>query len=249
MSDLRPRLIEMGTDRERALLRAGVDEAPSAESVRAAARALGVVPRAALLVVAIAALRRLLRGSLALTAVAPALVVAGAVVAVTWTGARRPRALPAPTAFEAAPLAAPLPANPPARRPAFVPNRGPDRVTPPVSAAPAPRSIAPVATDRTGPLSPADNRLDEQVAKLNRARSLLASGDPSGALPILRDYEREFPRGAFSEESALLRIQALIARGDRALATSAGSRFLAEHPRSMHASKVRAILDDAGRPN
>jgi hypothetical protein len=47
MNSTRP-LAKTGSDVERLLLAAGADERPQAESVRKTARALGIVPRAAL---------------------------------------------------------------------------------------------------------------------------------------------------------------------------------------------------------
>jgi hypothetical protein len=47
-----------------------------------------------------------------------------------------------------------------------------------------------------------------------------------------------------SEEAALLRIEATAARGDRSAAAALAQRFLAAHPRSVHAVKVRSIVGD-----
>ncbi|MGH7284739.1 MAG: hypothetical protein ACRELY_24705, partial [Polyangiaceae bacterium] len=68
---------------------------------------------------------------------------------------------------------------------------------------------APRVTTAAGPdLSP-------QIALLDRARADLASGDAARANSLAAQYESEFPNGAFSQEAEVLRIEALLAQGDR----------------------------------
>jgi hypothetical protein len=242
MTDV-PRLSVAGSDRERALLRAGAEEAPSVESVQAAARVLGIVPRAALVAYAIVAVAKSLKWSTFATYVlAPAAAVggiaaAGYVVAVS-AGAHGGDL--APVVHATAPVAPSVPpavVSPPA--PIVVP-------APVVEAVPA----APVAPSKTASHRPlrAERRadvaagLEEQVDWLDRARSLSASGDAAGALRALDDFDRRFGRSPMAEEAALLRLEATAARGDSSGAAALAQRFLAAHPHSVHAARVRSIV-------
>lgn len=112
----------------------------------------------------------------------------------------------------------------------------------------APSAPAPVAQRATAtpvaaaPAAPASGSLPAEIAALDRARKALEGGDPAQALDRVDAYELQYPNGTFSEEAEVLRIEALAKRGDRARATSAGQRFLAAHPTSPHAARIRAIL-------
>jgi TolA-binding protein len=93
---------------------------------------------------------------------------------------------------------------------------------------------------RTAPRAPSG--LGEQVSALDSARRELAAGDAPSAVRQLDDYEARFPNGALVEEAEVLRVQALLAEGDRAGASRAGDRFLSAHPDSPHAARIRALL-------
>jgi TolA-binding protein len=130
----------------------------------------------------------------------------------------------------------------------------PSRASEPATAAgttpePAGRSST---LQRRGPLEkgthPSDPALGEQVSAIDRARRTLGDGDAAGALRELDDYESRFPRGALGEEAEALRVEALLAEGDRAAAAKVGARFLAAHPASPHAARVRALLAQAPGP-
>jgi hypothetical protein len=84
--------------------------------------------------------------------------------------------------------------------------------------------------------------LAAEIALLDRAREALAAGEPARALAVLERYDREMPAGRLAPEAAYVRIEALLAAGDRAGADAAGRRFLAANPTSPHAKRVRALL-------
>jgi len=105
----------------------------------------------------------------------------------------------------------------------------------------APRARVVEARAKAVP-APHPSALGEQVSALDSARRALAAGDAPAAVGALDDYAVRFPDGALVEEAEALRVQALLAAGDRAAATRAGDRFLAAHPNSPHAARVRALL-------
>lgn len=105
-------------------------------------------------------------------------------------------------------------------------------------------SVAAVPTVVAVPPAPRHEvSLADEIALFDRARAGFGKDDPSRVLATLDDYERRFPNGAFAEEAQVLRVRTLLAKGDRALATRLGERFIAEHPKSPHVARLRAILD------
>ena len=88
----------------------------------------------------------------------------------------------------------------------------------------------------------ADPDISPQLALIDGARAALASGDAARANALASRYESQFPNGAFSQEAEVLRIEAMLAQGDRDGATRAGTRFLQSHPSSPHAAHVRELL-------
>ena len=231
------RLSDVGDERERALLRVGAEEVPTARSMRAAARALGIVPGVAAFFYALTAFAKAAKWSVLLPYVlAPALVTG--VVATAYVAAeRRAASMEAP----AVPVAVP-PAPPPAEL---------DPAEPAPAVAPAqPRAVLEeaAASPRKGGSTRASARegadVPAQVALVDRGRALVAAGDTAGALRVVDEYARRFPRGALSEEAALLRIEAVYARGDRTATAALARRFRAEYPRSVHADKIRWMLGD-----
>jgi outer membrane protein assembly factor BamD (BamD/ComL family) len=61
-------------------------------------------------------------------------------------------------------------------------------------------------------------------------------------LRALDDFDRRFGRSPMAEEAALLRLEATAARGDSSGAAALAQRFLAAHPHSVHAARVRSIV-------
>jgi hypothetical protein len=249
MSDLRP-LLEVGSERERALLRAGASEAPSVESVRNAARVLGLVPRAALVAWLLGSVARLagrsakaLRSSAVLYGLAPALVLTGAVVAWRSVDVRPPAGPVGKSGALVNP--APAPVSIPAETTSAAPMAA---ATGEVWQTARGRSTEDSALARA-PATPVrkashdvSDSMREQLALIDRARARMGSGDPAGALRELDRYDREFPGGMLSEEALLLRVEAFAAQGDRASTAALARRFLSAYPRSVHASRVRGVL-------
>jgi outer membrane protein assembly factor BamD (BamD/ComL family) len=70
----------------------------------------------------------------------------------------------------------------------------------------------------------------------------VARSDVATALDALDSYDRTFPSGTLAPEAAVLRVQALLARGDRAAAIALTDAFLRAHPASPYAAKMRALV-------
>lgn len=231
------------TDFERELLASWQDEQPSPEARARTLAMLGVGTGAALTAAAGGSLAPKAIGTgafalakwLAVSAVAIGATIATvayvrntAPVSAVAPPVRPPSAPatdpPVPPVFEAPPIASPIA---PVAEPA------------PVSAPTlkSPRAAAPVQDARS-----AGSALAEQIALLDRARSALAAGDALRARQLVDDYEAHFPNGSFLQEAEVLRIDALLAQNDRAEAKRVGARFLAAHPSSPHANRVRALL-------
>jgi hypothetical protein len=83
--------------------------------------------------------------------------------------------------------------------------------------------------------------LNRELAKVDSARGALQRGESTTALRLLDQYNAEFPKGALRTEAHVLRIEALIASGDRATAVRLGKSFLARSPNGTYARRVRAL--------
>src|SRR5439155_11813628 len=81
--------------------------------------------------------------------------------------------------------------------------------------------------------------LVEEVALLDRAREALVAGDPRRALAALDAYERARVGTRLAAEATLLRIEGLLASGDRARAASLAAEFLRAHPERPVAGRMR----------
>jgi len=87
------------------------------------------------------------------------------------------------------------------------------------------------------------------MAAIKAARAALASGDASGALSDLNQYERGYPAGLFKLEAQVLRIDALLELGRSTAAQDLAQRFLATQPDSPYARHVRSVASAATKTN
>ncbi len=81
-----------------------------------------------------------------------------------------------------------------------------------------------------------------ELLLLDRAQRALGS-DPRRALAAAREHRRRFPRGQYVQEREVITIEALIALGRSARAEHRAQRFLARHPDSSYARKIRKLFD------
>jgi hypothetical protein len=248
VSDPSRLLDSSGDELERALLQAGSSYAASPELRDKTLAALGLTGAAATLGAgAVAAgsssklgvsslLAKLSTAKLAVVAVGAAAAFA---VPIVMGG---PEQAPAPVVRPGAatkPSPGPVVAGAPRalserRAPAVATAREPAMAEVPVTPAPG---RAPVSSK---PLSSAE-ALRVELAQLDAARSKLASGRSQEALALLDAYDRSTPRGMLKLEAEVLRIDALSRSGRTALAQSRARAFLARHPKSVLAARVRRI--------
>ena len=102
------------------------------------------------------------------------------------------------------------------------------------------------AASASAPLASADgspaSSLAEQVRSLDRARVALGFGDAGTALDEIAHYRKAWPQGVFLTEASVLEIEALAARGQRALAAARAASFVAAHPDSPQAERLRRLI-------
>lgn len=167
----------------------------------------------------------------AISAVVAGLALTGAVAVVAF---RSPDPTPAPPAVVAAPTP-PASAVAPARE---VLPTGPEP-TPALDLAP------PVETQASAPSPrrPTD-RLAEEVAILSRAEAELHADRYQGALRVLEEHERKFPRGKLTQERVAARIRALCGLGRTAEANAALARL---SPSSLHEGRAREACAAASK--
>ena len=118
---------------------------------------------------------------------------------------------------------------------------GPNRGALPVIAPVAGPSVARTAVS-SAPPSESTSSLDSEVAAIDQARRQLAAGDANAALQLVDAYDARYPGGALGQESAEIRIEALLRTGKRAAAQRLGDAFLLAHPSSPYARIIRGLL-------
>lgn len=217
------RLLSQGaTDFERQLLRAVVNERPSALLRSRMQRGLGLVGP-----LAWASTVKAMLGSAA--GKVTGLVALGVLAAAGFTavnlvpsgdseGAPSPAAnvaTPAPAPVSDAPVASPSATEPTVAEAA--PSAVSNAVAPTVAEVPSPAANAgeDVAPASEAAADEDDRRLREEIALLDAARSALERGDRSAARSSLRTYRERFPSGVLAREASVLRRRAEPARTKR----------------------------------
>jgi len=169
-------------------------------------------------------------------------------------------ARPAPAARSSARLDAPMQKAPSVENAPVIASAAAD--APARSPAPAASSLATEAgapapgggrlaasRQRGAPAPAASLGLSEEVEALERARKALSTKSPQAALRELHAYNQRFPHGELASEETVLRVQALLARGQNEKAVALADRFAAAHPESPLASRVQELVRSArGKP-
>ena len=109
---------------------------------------------------------------------------------------------------------------------------------------------APEAQDqpaaRVAPVGPSGEALEQpagssqELALIQSATRALHRGAPARALGVLGEHARRFPSGVLAEERRALRVLSLCELGRTSEGVRERDRFLARHPRSPLAERVRA---------
>jgi hypothetical protein len=87
-----------------------------------------------------------------------------------------------------------------------------------------------------------DDRLSHEVVALERAHQALASHDPDAALRMLDEYRAQFPGGVLSSDATVLRVEALLAKGDLAGARRLADAYSTAHPDSPYAKRIEDLV-------
>ncbi len=176
-------------------------------------------------------------------------------VAVATRGSTRDaaHASSAPMAVPATPASATATTGEPAAAPPLEASRADvaplppatvEPMTPPAStdaAASAPaRAVATPPPPPAAPSAPAVDPLAAETELLGRAQAALAAGRHADALVLLDEHARLFPRGALAHEREGARWLASCGAGRGDAVRSAVGAFLAEHPSSPLAARLRA---------
>ena len=80
-----------------------------------------------------------------------------------------------------------------------------------------------------------------ELEAINAVRAALIAKDPKSALAQLNRYELDFPEASFGLPAQLLRIEALAVSGRPQAAKELASGFVAAHPDSVHAERLRVF--------
>ena len=240
MSQLR-RWSEKGASREAAsLLETSRRERPPARARARTLEALGlaVVGSAAATGTAMAATSAATKGGLTLLIKIAALslvggaIVAGGVAVVHAAHLRAAR--PSPLAVASAAVE-PRSVEPPA---GVVP-----LIDPP---SPAPSAAAPGNVSRPEHPAARGSASTEVLARELKALELiheaLLGRDPEAALRLLDRYQAQFPHGSLASEATVLRVQALLANGDRARAQALVNGYCSAHPDGPYAKRLNELV-------
>lgn len=163
--------------------------------------------------------------------------------AVIWFAPPLPGS-PAPPLPPRIEVAAPLPVAEPAPIPAPIASSAP--LLAERSASPAPRAPsaisapAPSSTPTASASAEPANGPAEELALLVQIKQRAAS-DPAGAVALVDEGHRRFPRGSFYQERESIAVLALAQIGRSTEARERAQRFLAAHPQSPYAERLRAL--------
>jgi hypothetical protein len=156
---------------------------------------------------------------------------------------------------EAQPTVVAAPALPAPADPPGPPAAAPVELPAPAPAAPAkdtarassndsvvPMAAAPPAAARSSraPEAAAPSDLAGEMALIAAAQTAIQQGDYATAIAKLDEHQRSYPSGVLGEERTAARVVALCGAGQQAEARSVATAFLARHPSSPLAPRVRA---------
>lgn len=112
-----------------------------------------------------------------------------------------------------------------------------------VPAAVSPSAAVPGSPSEALSAVPVQSTLGAEIAWIDRARLALSAGQPATALTTLEQYRQRYPRGRFGPEATALEVEARLLGGDGAGARALAAHFLARHPTSPLAERVRSLTN------
>lgn len=234
---------------EQRLLKAAGSELPSVELSERMARAIGIsLPAAGLATLAgskaVAAAPKAAGASALvpwISGVLAAAVVTGAWVA-TRSSATAPPADPVGAVSSTPSRVVALPTATPSAEatPADAPPRA-DEAPSKSETEGAPSAVAPAASPRARSATSA-TELAAQIALVDSARAALAAGGAARALSRVRDYQADYPNGAFRPEVAAIKIEALMKLGRKSEARALAERFASSYGPGPLADRVARLV-------
>lgn len=87
-------------------------------------------------------------------------------------------------------------------------------------------------------------RFGAEIAALDHARVALRDGDARGALREIAAYDAAFPSGEFAREATIVRVDALLAVGERAAAQRVARVYVERYPSSPAAPRLRRLVEE-----
>ncbi len=162
------------------------------------------------------------------------LFAVGMVLLVVQPQRRRAPLPPSTLSPPTVPIAAVTVAPPAAREPTVEPTVGD-----------LPRDTSPQETPKPVPPAPVSQRppssrgLEAELALIAAAQAAIQRADYAEALARLAEHERSFPAGVLAEERTAARVVALCGAGEHDAAQALAGGFLARHPTSPLAPRVR----------
>jgi hypothetical protein len=105
----------------------------------------------------------------------------------------------------------------------------------------APRPTGTTATVTAAP-TPTPAGLRDELALVEAARASLARNESEECLRALDVHDGRFGDGVLADEVAAMRIEALVAHGERDRALALGEAFLSAKPESPYALRIQSIL-------
>ncbi len=119
-----------------------------------------------------------------------------------------------------------------------------EKAVAPVPHASAPTAVAPDLG--TAPTAEPTGGLKDELSRLDAARTELRGGNAGGALRLLDEFARRFPKPRLGEEALMLRVEALTNLGRCADAKRYGQVFLQQHENSVLGQRLRTLLARCG---
>jgi hypothetical protein len=92
--------------------------------------------------------------------------------------------------------------------------------------------------------SQARDDLANELALIDSARADLANNRARSALHKLNEYAGRYPGGRLGSEARVLRIQSLLALGERDAAVRLGKAALERSPNGPYARRIRSLIGE-----